>query len=272
MRWTVEVDPAIAPSRFYPVAPEDVWAPSRLTAAAPVEAYGEAERFIFYRGLGDFDLPLRVLADAPGALTVALGGDAPVPAAFALDVSADGGALVALGALAPGAAVTVTLPERLPLAAFVAAAKDTLRDALVADGLYTDEAQAMVDTWDHSYLRTLGTRLLYVAPRAWTDAILPLAVTPTPDELVRTMIGRIEVTTRADELALLADVALAADEHGDDLDACLITLYGQHGRLVEARLRAAARANTDPSLTPVITALIEHASGPFFGLTPPPGR
>lgn len=271
-RWDVRVDPTLDAGAFPAVAADDVWAPSRRTAATPLVCGGEAERFIFYRGLGDFELPVTVNAQVDGVVTIALGGDAALPAAFVLDVGDDRGLIAATGPLAPSARVDVTLTGREPIEPFVARAKAMVRDALVADGLYTDEAQAMVDTWDHSYFRTPGLRVLYVAPRAWTDALLPIAITPAPDALARTMVGRVEVMTAADERALLARVVDARADSGDDVDACLIALYGRHGRLLEARLRAAARRADDPELSSYVARLIAHASGPFFGLTPPPPR
>lgn len=271
-RWEVRVDPSLDPAGFPAVAEDDIWAPSRRTAAASIVSQGESERFIFYRGLGDFDLPVAVNAEGDGVVTVALAGDDALPAAFVLDVGDDRGAVVATGPLAGGARVAIPLTEREPLEAFVARAKALVREALVADGLYTDEAQAMVDTWDHSYFRTPGLRVLYLASRAWTDALLPIAITPTPDALVRTMVGRIEVSTAADEQALLARVVDARAEAGDDVDTCVTALYARHGRLLEARLRAAERHNTDADLGPFIARLIKHASGPFFGLAPPPSR
>ena len=56
-------------------------------------------------------------------------------------------------------------------------------------------SQTMVQTWKSSWFADEGTRLLYLVPRAQTDAILPLHVTPTPTETVRVMVGRLEAMT-----------------------------------------------------------------------------
>jgi hypothetical protein len=79
--------------------------------------------------------------------------------------------------------------------------------ALVKAGLYAKEARAMVNTWERSYFRTDGLRVLYVLPRAVTDATIPLQIQPAPDELVRVMVGRVEVLTPAKEARIEKAVA-----------------------------------------------------------------
>jgi hypothetical protein len=53
-------------------------------------------------------------------------------------------------------------------------------------------------------------RILYVLPRAWTDALLPLRLDPAPRELVRTLVGRVEVLTVGEEQRLVGDIERAA--------------------------------------------------------------
>jgi len=65
----------------------------------------------------------------------------------------------------------------------------------VSEGLFPDEAQAMVDTWKDSWFSEPGVRVLYILPRAWTDEILPLALNPRPTGLNRVMVGRAEIIT-----------------------------------------------------------------------------
>jgi hypothetical protein len=65
--------------------------------------------------------------------------------------------------------------------------------ALVNAGLFPREAAAMVKTWSDLWFAEEGVRVLYVLPRAWTDAILPITVSPAPQELIRVMVGRAEI-------------------------------------------------------------------------------
>jgi len=44
--------------------------------------------------------------------------------------------------------------------------------ALVSEGLYQREAQAMVNTWRDSWFEEDGLRVLYTLPREWTDRTL----------------------------------------------------------------------------------------------------
>jgi len=53
----------------------------------------------------------------------------------------------------------------------------------------------MVKTWESAWFGEDGTRVLYILPKDWTDRTLPLKVTPTPDTLVRVMVGRHDVLT-----------------------------------------------------------------------------
>src|SRR5439155_718255 len=70
----------------------------------------------------------------------------------------------------------------------------SLYRALVAEGLFDDEAQALLDTWELSYFKSVGMRIFFLVPRAWTDLYLPLSVSK-PAQITRVMVGRIELVT-----------------------------------------------------------------------------
>jgi hypothetical protein len=72
--------------------------------------------------------------------------------------------------------------------------KTALHTALVADGLFADEAEALLNTWELSYFKSAGLRVFFLVPRAWTDFYLPLE-TSLPADLNRVMVGRIELVT-----------------------------------------------------------------------------
>jgi hypothetical protein len=69
-----------------------------------------------------------------------------------------------------------------------------LEDALVSQGLFPKEAQAMVETWRDSWFEE-GTRLIYILPARAVDAALPLHVDPAPSQTARVFVGRIELIT-----------------------------------------------------------------------------
>jgi hypothetical protein len=99
-----------------------------------------------------------------------------------------------------------------------------LEAALVAQGLYPKEAQAMVDTWRDSWFEE-GARLIYLVPAPAIDAILPLHVEPAPSQIARVFVGRIELltskTTRAVEEAIAAGDRTTIDRYSRFLDPIL---------------------------------------------------
>ncbi|XXY48830.1 hypothetical protein WME91_53385 [Sorangium sp. So ce269] len=241
-----------------PEAPLDrfTWAHARQVGANPLRVAGvpgateapQHERFLFYRGLGNFDLPVRVTAGTGGAISAENTLGEAIGAVFVLNVGASAGAFVARP---EGIASGGTLVERAPsldgappLDEFVEALGASVIDALDATGLYHDEAVAMVNTWKRQWFRTPGVRVLYLAPEAWTDASIPLTIDPTPDDVVRVMMLRVEVLSPEIEAAdvgaarRLADPSAAGDaaRHFDDL-----------GRFAEPRLRRALALLGEPA-------------------------
>ena len=55
------------------------------------------------------------------------------------------------------------------------ALRGSLKSALIKEGLFADEAEALLETWKHSYFEKPGARVFYIVPRIWTDHFLPLA-------------------------------------------------------------------------------------------------
>jgi hypothetical protein len=77
--------------------------------------------------------------------------------------------------------------------------------AIVSAGLFSDEADALLNTWEISYFKSPGLRLFYLCPRNEIEEVLPLSISPKPD-LTRVLIGRIEVVT-PEQRALLHAMA-----------------------------------------------------------------
>lgn len=206
MTWSVQFDPK-GDSALWPKVPIDsVWAPSRQTAAAPIQTKGkvgsENEGFIFYRGLGRVTLPLTVQATDQA---LALHNDSLQQVKFALVLRTwpDGtGEVSQFKAIEAGALQSVALPI-LGCKGHVDIAANLLRNALMDAGLYDDEARALLNTWRQSYFKVPGLRVLYILPRPWTDEMLPITLKPEPQKLERVLVGRIEVLTPAIEDATL---------------------------------------------------------------------
>lgn len=176
----------------------------------------EQEKFLFYRGVGNFPTPLRVTMKSDDAVIVTNTGTEPLAHLFVLGVKGKAGNFVYIDELPPGTEKTIPLG---PQNQFLSRAKldeeigRRLAESLVKEGLYAREAAAMVNTWKDSWFEEEGLRVLYVLPRAWTDRTLPMELNPAPTELTRVMVGRAEVLSRATEqqLALQIDKAKQGD-------------------------------------------------------------
>jgi hypothetical protein len=67
-----------------------------------------------------------------------------------------------------------------------------VKKALITQGLFADEAEAMLNTWKTSYFQKPGLRVFYIVPRAWTDYFLPLDLS-VPARVNRVIVGRIDL-------------------------------------------------------------------------------
>ena len=208
LRWDIDVlaRGASAEPAVPQVGAEDPWAFARQTSAnlvrtrpeADSPARPETEHYLFYRGLGRWQPKVRVAAGGNGKAVFHNDLAGRIPFCLLLEIGEHGGRFTTGGAVAPGGKHSFDLgqtpwqTDREQLARQVGAA---VLQALVADGLYLDEARAMVATWSRSWFRRDGARVLWLLPRAQVDTVLPLHLDPQPKELVRTLVGRLEFIT-----------------------------------------------------------------------------
>src|SRR5262249_43950943 len=153
----------------------------------------EVERFLFYRGLGQAAMPIRIAASDGGTLTWNVGAPGAARHIFILRVENGRGVYRYLPGMLPGDQLTNALPPMhaaLPLPAFAQKIGDDLAFHLIETGLYPKEARVMVNTWSRSYFQSEGVRVLFVLPQAWTDAFIPMEIDPQPIQTVRVMVGR----------------------------------------------------------------------------------
>jgi hypothetical protein len=250
LEWDVDLTPfeAGAPAGMPAVAATDSWQFAREVHAAYVTPHGssEAEHYLFYRGLGRVALPLQ-LRFCRSELEARSTAQTPIPAAFALEMGPTTGRFQALGAIDAGGQASVSLPAAAPRAEVVKHLGEAMEGALVAQGLFADEARAMVRTWAPTWFASEGTRVLYILPRASTDAILPLWITPPPSQTIRVLVGRQEILTAAEETAVdlaLHDRAAADPAKRDDAMKRLARL----GRFLEPAVRRAVASTADAAV------------------------
>jgi hypothetical protein len=82
----------------------------------------------------------------------------------------------------------------------------TLEGLLISQGLFPDEAHAMLETWKSSWFDD-GARILYIVPRRFVDSVLPLSISPAPAQLTRVFVGRLELITPATQQAVASAFA-----------------------------------------------------------------
>lgn len=185
-----------------------VWTSPRDVEAARVHADGgESEKFLFYRGVGHMDAPLIVSRDQDTGdllLHSHLGGlpvfkPLEIRSMWLVDIRTDGEiAFRSLGRMTLSEGLSFRTRASFAKEEYSAAnfikLKDSLKAALVSEGLFDDEAQALLKTWEASYFKSPGTRVFFLCPRAWTDYYLPLQIS-LPAQINRVMVGRIELVT-----------------------------------------------------------------------------
>lgn len=174
---------------------------ARRTAATPLRSGSEMEKFLFYRGVGRFLPPITATVDGDGQVSVTTPADQPVGDVI-LFRNVRGRKAYEVRRAADGqVTVDPQVVDQEPAS--------ELERLLLAQGLYPDEASAMLDTWRDSWFEE-GTRLIYIVPRREIDRILPLQITPAPTEVARVFVGRMELVT-PDMLKTIKAALLASD-------------------------------------------------------------
>ena len=217
MEWSGEVLPVERPAFPVENRPSRYYA-ARETDAAPIRVGSEQEKLIFYRGTGTFAAPL--IARFTGPETLALTGPSAEKIPAAIVFVNRGGKIGWRTVRLPGEALAGTNS----LSGDLDGLKAELEQTLTSQGLYEKEARAMVETWRDSWFEE-GTRVLYIVPRGFVDAVLPLTVNPTPAALARVFVGRVEVLApwmeREVNEAVATDRPEAVEKYGRFLQAFL---------------------------------------------------
>ncbi|HEV8604736.1 MAG TPA: hypothetical protein VGQ99_05190, partial [Tepidisphaeraceae bacterium] len=200
------------------------------------------EKFLFYRGVGNFDLPVTLESKPDGKFVIRNDGKEAIHAAFLVQIRDGHIRFAKLGQI--GKELEAALPQEEMRIEELA---DQVAAAIVGEGMYEKEARAMVNTWRSSWFGEEGTRLLYLLPGTLTDKMIPLKVTPAADQVVRVMVGRLEVLTPQVEKSvenLLIQLASPMPKERDDAMAGII----KFGRFAEPALQRVAKISDDPEV------------------------
>ena len=214
---------------------------ARATNAAPLAVGPQHERFLFYRGIADFDVPLSARAMPNGRVRIASVGSASVPNVVLFERRGATLGFRVLGTL--DGDTTVDAPT---LNGSLASLRDQLQRALTDAGLFPMEASAMLETWRDSWFED-GVRVFYLVPPMQVDAILPLEISPSPAHVARVFVGRMDVLTAATESAveraITARDATTLDRYGRFLGPIADRLMARSASASEReRVRAATNA------------------------------
>jgi hypothetical protein len=151
----------------------------------------QQEKFLFYRGVSTSSPPISATVSPQGQVQIKNLSPEEIPNVILFERRGDklgyrlGGALPSEMKLDP--------PELT--ATFESLGRD-LQDVLTSQGLYPDEAHAMIETWRQSWFEE-GSRLFYIVPGGFLRSILPLSISPAPAQTVRVFVGRMELVTPA---------------------------------------------------------------------------
>jgi hypothetical protein len=184
----IRVEPGANPGLPVESAPSRYYA-ARGTDSAPIAVGDQHEKFLFYRGVGSFPIPLATRVSEDGKVTVENRGGETISRVILFENREGRIGYRNAGAVAD--TITLNAP---PLNASFAELRGELETALIAQGLFPKEAHAMIETWRDSWFEE-GSRLIYILSSSSVDTILPLQVEPTPSQIARVFVGRIELIT-----------------------------------------------------------------------------
>jgi hypothetical protein len=200
---------------------EHVWTSPRAVDAALVRStHGESEKFLFYRGVAHLKAPLKISRDTRSdqllffsQLEMPSEKMLKIPKVWLVDIQANGKiafrSLPSLTIRSGGSKFLTRTAASFEPNDFASENLEKLRaalqGALVAEGLFQDEAQALLNTWELSYFKSSGLRVFFIVPREWTDFYLPLEIS-VPATINRVMVGRIELVT-PEQQKLLTEIS-----------------------------------------------------------------
>jgi len=228
---------------------------ARETDAAPLQICAtngraaEQEKFLFYRGVGTFALPLQVTMEN-SRITLRNSGKTPIAQLIVFENRDGKSGFQTVDNLSGTSTIDRPSLDQNPDAVI-----QHLRQALVAAGLYDREADAMIKTWRNSWFEP-GVRVFYILPRLATDEVLPMQIDPRPDELVRVLIGRTEVITPEMEKSVKAEVSRLNDASPQVRADAEATLR-KYGRFYEPILKRIVEDEPDAAVRARIQRLID---------------
>jgi hypothetical protein len=231
--------------------------PARETDAVPIQVCDagktkiEKEKFLFYRGIGNFSLPLTVRIDGKN-LTLANQGAGQIRNLIVFENRGGKTGFKYVESLSKE-----TVIERPETTSSLDKVFAKLEEILISEGLYAKEARAMIKTWQDSWFEE-GLRVFYILPTEATNRILPLKIEPRPQEIVRVMVGRAEVITPEMEQEVKTQISLLKSSSAKAREQARESLK-KHGRFYEPILKNILQNETDTEIRAAIEKLISQS-------------
>ncbi|HRX55361.1 MAG TPA: hypothetical protein P5016_12645, partial [Verrucomicrobiales bacterium] len=176
------------------------------------QAPDQLEKFLFYRGVGSFDTGLHVQMQSGGTMSLNHYNSAfGMKHVWVVRSTSDAvrweklPVFPAYNSEAALPRVEVSLESLNAGAnreASIQALGASMVAALIDSGLTAAEAAAMVATWDDQWYEEPGQRVFSIAPQVVIDAILPLTISPKPENIVRVFVHRAEILDPETQQAL----------------------------------------------------------------------
>lgn len=233
---------------------ENHYYPARATDAAAIQVrtdhVTEQEKFLFYRGVGNFALPLSVKL-AEDKVVINREGDESV-GKIVLFENRDG----KIGYRTAELTSTEAALDRPDLHGDIKDLRRDLKAMLIAEGLFEKEAEAMLNTWRSSWFEE-GLRLFYIMPRKAIDTVLPLDINPQPANLVRVLIGRTEMVTPEMENNVTAQLKTLNDPSANVRQTALKGI-NRYGRFTESILTQILDHSRDPQIKLEVERLLKE--------------
>jgi hypothetical protein len=226
-------DVAVSPNlsaEFPHEVPSDRYYAARETSSVPLRVKtktGEQrEKFLFYRGASASPLPLSAKLNSDAKLLVKNSSEDEIPAVILFERRGE-----RVGYRFASTLTDETVLDPPALTGSTDALCSDLEGILVNQGLYPDEAHAMIETWRDSWFEE-GSRLIYIVPREFPDNVLPLTISPAPGQVVRVFVGRLEIVTpataRAVQTAFASNDEVTLDKYRRFLEPILQLVNTEH--------------------------------------------
>ncbi|MFT5240567.1 MAG: hypothetical protein ACI9X0_001543 [Kiritimatiellia bacterium] len=198
IEWDVDVIPRADADTAYTFKSDEnhTWIYPRVSEAAMLKVGEEYEDFLFYRGIGNFELPAVFSVDQNETLQIKNNSSEKIPFALAFE---NLGSSVRYQVIAEGVAAggNAQIPDdgwvTSDMKNWRVDVFKAMRRGLIAQGLSHEEAEGMLKTWWRSYFDKTGLRVFWIVPQVDLARTLPLTLTPSPEKEVRVLVGRADV-------------------------------------------------------------------------------